>query len=150
MIAVHPYEEVAYDLLPLDNYSANIGAGMVGDLEKPMEVVPFLKLVKVAMLSGAIRYTSFNKKVVSKIAVCGGSGSFLINKAKSSGADVFLTSDLKYHQFFDSEGDIMLVDIGHYESEQFTKELLYELINKKFPKFAVRLSEINTNPIKYF
>ena len=108
-----------------------------------------LNLVKIKMVAKSIRYTDVNKKMIRKVAVCGGSGSFLINKAKLKGADVFLTSDLKYHQFFDSEGELMLVDIGHYESEQFTKELLYELINKKFPKFAVRLSETNTNPIKY-
>ena len=149
MIAAHPYEEVAYDLFPLANYNERVGSGMIGELKKPMTPASFLKLVKNKMLAKSIRYTDIKKKLVRKVAVCGGSGSFLINQAKLKVADVFLTSDLKYHQFFDSEGELMLVDIGHYESEQFTKELLYELINKKFPKFAVRLSETNTNPIKY-
>jgi putative NIF3 family GTP cyclohydrolase 1 type 2 len=97
-----------------------------------------------------IRLSALLGKVVQKVALCGGAGSFLLGKAKASGADVFITGDFKYHQFFDADGKIVVMDIGHYESEQFTRELFYDLLTKKFPKFAIRLSAIATNPIKYF
>jgi putative NIF3 family GTP cyclohydrolase 1 type 2 len=99
--------------------------------------------------SGCVRYTALKSKKISKVAVCGGSGSFLLKDAISAGADAFISADFKYHQFFDADGKILVADIGHYESEQFTKELFYELLMKKFPKFAFRLSEVNTNPINY-
>jgi dinuclear metal center YbgI/SA1388 family protein len=146
----HPYEEVAFDIYQLDNQFQNAGSGMSGVLEKPMKTVQFLEFLKKTMNTGPIRHTKIISENVQKIAVCGGSGSFLINDAIRAGADVFITSDLKYHQFFDAEGKIMIADIGHYESEQFTKDLIYELLKEKFPKFALRLSELNTNPINYF
>ena len=101
------------------------------------------------MKTDCVRYSNIVKKEVKRVAVCGGSGSFLLNHAKNSLADIFITSDFKYHQFFDAGNDIVIADIGHYESEQFTKDLIYDLLTKKFTKFAVRLSKVNTNPIKY-
>ncbi|HTI60329.1 Nif3-like dinuclear metal center hexameric protein, partial [Mucilaginibacter sp.] len=97
-----------------------------------------------------IRHTTLTGKNVKKVAVCGGAGSFLLKHAIAAGADIFITADYKYHEFFDAEGKIVIADIGHFESEQFTQQLLYEIIRKKFPIFAVRLTEVNTNPVKYF
>lgn len=150
MIGAHPYEEVAYDLYPLDNIYSEAGMGIVGELEDPMDEEVFLGFVKDRFGTAVIRHTALSGNPVKRVALCGGAGSFLIGKAIRSGADVFLTGDLKYHQFFEAEGKIVLMDIGHFESEQFTRELFYELLMKKFPKFAVRLSETDTNPIKYF
>ncbi|HIA35554.1 MAG TPA: Nif3-like dinuclear metal center hexameric protein [Flavobacteriales bacterium] len=146
----HPYEEVAYDIIPLDNQHKMIGSGMIGLLHKEMDEKAFLKKIKTTMRCKSIRYTALRKKKVKTVAVCGGSGSFLLADAIRNKADFLITADFKYHQFFDAEGKIVIADIGHYESEQFTKDLLYDLINKKFPKFALRLSEINTNPINYY
>ena len=102
------------------------------------------------MKTNCVCYSSIVKKQVKRVAVCGGSGSFLLNNAKAVGADIFITADFKYHEFFDAENDIIIADIGHFESEQFTKDLIYDLLSKKFSKFAVRLSKVNTNPINYF
>jgi len=148
--ASHPYEEIAFDVYSLDNQYNNIGSGMVGDLENALSINDFLKSLKVQMKTGSIRYTSTEKNVIKRVAVCGGSGSFLLQDAIRSGADAFVTADFKYHQFFDGEGKLMIADIGHYESEQFTKELIYSFLNQKFTTFALRLSELNTNPINYF
>jgi dinuclear metal center YbgI/SA1388 family protein len=145
----HPYEEVAYDIYTLENEYTRAGMGMIGEIDKPMSEAAFIQLLKNAFGSGIIRHTEFLGRPVKKIAVCGGSGAFLINKAVKSGAQFFVTGDVKYHQFFDAQKQIVIADIGHYESEQFTTEIFYNLIIKKFPKFAVRFSEINTNPIKY-
>ena len=123
---------------------------MIGVLHKELDEIAFLKKVKVNMRCKNIRHTALREKKVKKVAVCGGSGSSLLDVAIRSQADFFITSDYKYHQFFDAEGKIVIADIGHYESEQYTKDLLYDLINKKFPKFAIRLSEINTNPVNYY
>ena len=101
------------------------------------------------MQTDCIRYTRIVRDSIKKVAVCGGSGSFLLESAKNSGADIFITADFKYHEFFNAENDIIIADIGHYESEQFTKELIYDLLINNFTKFAVRLSKINTNPINY-
>jgi dinuclear metal center YbgI/SA1388 family protein len=150
MIAAHPYEEVAYDLYPLENAYGQAGMGMVGELEHPMDEEVFMGFVKDRFGVRVIRHSALLGKVVQKVALCGGAGSFLLGKAKASGADVFITGDFKYHQFFDADGKIVVMDIGHYESEQFTRELFYDLLTKKFPKFAIRLSAIATNPIKYF
>jgi len=146
----HPYEEVAYDIIPLENQHNYIGAGMVGILSKEMNEKSFLMKIKKVMKCKNIRHTALKNKKVKTVAVCGGSGSFLLSEAIKSKADVFVTADFKYHQFFDAEDKILIADIGHYESEQFTKDLLFDLINKKFPKFALRLSEVNTNPINYY
>ncbi len=146
----HPYEEVAYDIYPLENADPEVGMGVIGNLAEAMEEKAFLSLVRDRFSTGVIRHSALRAKPVKKVALCGGSGSFLMGKAKALGADVFLTGDVKYHQFFDAEGRILLMDIGHFESEQFTRELFYDLLMKNFPKFAIRLSETETNPIKYF
>lgn len=145
----HPYEEVAYYLTPLNNSFQDVGSGMIGQLETEMEIMDFLKMVKEKMKTSCIRHTSINKQKVSKIAVCGGSGSFLLSKAKQQGAEVFITADFKYHDFFEAENDIIVADIGHYESEQFTKDLLYDILSKKFANIALRLTKVQTNPIYY-
>lgn len=148
--AVHPYEEIAYDLIPLANLHQHVGAGMIGELESPVSYREFLDGIKNKMKAGVVRYTKLPEgKKVRKVAVCGGSGSFLLNDAIRAGADVFVTADFKYHQFFDADDRIVIADIGHFESEQFTVNLLAELVQKKFRTFAVRLSETRTNPIYY-
>jgi dinuclear metal center YbgI/SA1388 family protein len=125
------------------------GSGMIGTLSKPMTEIAFLNKVKKTMKAGSLRHTALLNKKIIKVAVCGGSGSFLLDAAIASGADVFVTADFKYHQFFDAENKILIADIGHYESEQFTKELLRDLLKQKFSIFAPRLTEINTNPVNY-
>ncbi len=149
LLATHPYEEVAHDIYSLDNSLQDIGAGMIGELEKEMDGLDFLHLLKKNMDISVIRHTEILAKKVKRIAVCGGSGSFLLSKSIQAKADVFVTADFKYHEFFDADGKILIADIGHFESEQFTQELLLQFITKKFPNFAVRLTENNTNPIKY-
>jgi dinuclear metal center YbgI/SA1388 family protein len=146
----HPYEEVAYDIYPLENHFENVGMGMAGELPEAVKEDDFLQLLKRTFNTGVIKHTKLTGKQVKKVAVCGGSGSFLLNQAITAKADFFVTGDFKYHQFFDAENKIVIADIGHFESEQFTKELFYELLLKKFPTFAVRLSEVNTNPVFYF
>jgi len=145
----HPYEEVAYYISALDNENQEVGAGMVGDLEHPVEPLTFLKGLKISMELEMIRHTRLSDTPVKRVAVCGGSGSFLLNNAIQSGADVFITADFKYHEFFDADGRILIADIGHYESEAFTKELLKEVLIKKFPTFAIIFSKSVTNPISY-
>jgi len=145
----HPYEEVAYDIYQLENSAGLAGAGMIGILPSPVDEQTFLSKVKNIFNCGVIRHSGFLNKPVRKIAVCGGSGSFLISTAISAGADVFLTADIKYHQFFEVDGKLLLADIGHYESEQFTIEIFYEILTKKLPNFAVHFSSINTNCVNY-
>ena len=149
MIDAHPYEEVAYDIISLGNSLSDIGSGMIGDLEIPLDEKDLLQLIKTAFNLKVIRHTILSGKKVKKVAVCGGAGSFLIPVALSNRADVYITSDIKYHEFFDAEG-MLLLDIGHYESEQFTIDLLCEILKQKFPNFAVRKTEVNTNPLNYF
>ncbi|MEQ8217504.1 MAG: Nif3-like dinuclear metal center hexameric protein [Arenibacter sp.] len=146
----HPYEEVAYELQTLENKNQNIGMGMVGILEKSMGEEEFFEFLKEKMHVSCIRHSDFLGKKIKKVAVLGGSGSFAISAAIAANADVFVTSDLKYHQFYEAENKILLADIGHYETEQFTKNLLVDYLTKKIPNFAVSLSESKTNPIKYF
>lgn len=150
LLSAHPYEEVAYDIYPLDNKFDNIGMGMVGTLPNEDTEKEFLQELKDTFKTGVIKHTALKNKPVKKVAVCGGAGSFLLTQAIAAGADFFVSGDFKYHQYFDAENKIVIADIGHFESEQFTKELFYELLTKKFPKFAVRLSEVNTNPVFYF
>ena len=149
MIEVHPYEEVAYDIISLGNYFSDVGSGMIGELENPVDETEFLQRIKTAFDLTMIKHTGLSGKKVKKVAVCGGAGSFLIPAALSKKADVYITSDIKYHEFFDAEG-MLLLDIGHYESEQFTIDLLYDILREKFPNFAVRKTEVNTNPVNYF
>jgi dinuclear metal center YbgI/SA1388 family protein len=146
----HPYEEVAYDLYPLTNQLQQVGSGMIGELPEPVTEEFFLKELKEKMQTRVIRHTAFTGKQVKRVAVCGGSGSFLLKQAITSGADVFVTADFKYHEFFDAEEKLLIADIGHFESEQFTVQLLYDIIKKNFVNFAVRLTEVNTNPVNYY
>lgn len=150
LLSVHPYEEVAYDIYSLDNEFDQVGMGMIGELENPINPVDFLKRVKEVFNAKVIRHTKIIQENIQKVAVCGGSGSFLLNRAKALGADIFITGDVKYHQFFEADNKIIFADIGHFESEQFTLEIFYDLIIKKFPKFALYLTEVNTNPINYY
>lgn len=146
----HSYEEVAYEITTLENTNQHIGMGMIGELKNPMDEKHFLNFVKTKMNTPLIRHTSLLGKNIKKIAVLGGSGSFAIEAAKVSGADAFITADLKYHDFFTAENQLLLLDIGHFESEQFTKNLLVAFLIKKITNFAVVLSKTNTNPVKYF
>nr|WP_321231734.1 Nif3-like dinuclear metal center hexameric protein [uncultured Psychroserpens sp.] len=145
----HPYEEVAFEVTTLDNYNQNIGMGMVGELKNEQSTTLFFEFLKEKMNVSCIRHSEISKASVKKIAVLGGSGSFAISAAKRVGADVLITADLKYHDFFSAENDIILADIGHYESEQFTKNFLVDYLSKKITNFAVVLSTTNTNPVKY-
>ena len=147
--SAHPYEEVAYYLTSLENNQDNLGAGLIGQLSNPMPIMDFLGHLKSSMDLKHIRHTRLVSKNIEKIAICGGSGSFLIDEAKRQNADLFVSSDFKYHEFFKAENDILLADIGHYESEQFTKNLLVDYLTKKFSNFAIVLSEESTNPIYY-
>ncbi len=144
----HPYEEVAYDIISLDNEHRQVGSGMIGELSAPARVKDFLQHIK-STFGGVVRYTNAPKSEIQRIAWCGGSGSFLLAEAKAQGADLFMSSDFKYHQFFEAENEILIADIGHYENEQFTIELIAEYLRKKFPTFAVLLTENSTNPINY-
>ncbi len=150
LLKTHPYEEVAYDMYALENTHSQVGSGMIGELEAPLDTESFLKHVKHSMQANTIRFTQTANNKIHKVAVCGGAGSFLIKQAIASGADAFVTADVKYHEFFDAENRLLIADIGHYESEIFTKELLKDVITENFPKFAVLLSETNTNPINYY
>ena len=146
----HPYDEVAYEVTTLENINQQIGMGMIGELKKPLPEKEFLDFLKINMNTSCIRHSNLTNKNITKVAVLGGSGSFAIEAAKQAKADAFITADLKYHDFFKAENKIILADIGHYESEQFTKDLLVSFLNKKISTFAIILSQINTNPITYF
>lgn len=150
MMAAHPYEEVAYDIFTMNNVHPGIGAGVIGELETAMDEEAFLKMLKDAFGLAVVRHTPLQKKSVKKIAVCGGSGAFLIKTALAKGADFYVSADVKYHEFFDAEGRMVIADIGHYESEQFAVNLLHDLLAQKFPTFAVLKTGVNTNPVRYF
>jgi dinuclear metal center YbgI/SA1388 family protein len=150
LLTSHPYEEVAYDLYALENNNIEVGLGCIGFLDKPVSETVFLKHISSVFDARGIRHSELTGKPVNKVALCGGSGASLISNAIRSQSDVFVTADLKYHDFFRGENKILLVDAGHFETEKFSGEILKDLIIKKFPKFAVRFSETNTNPINYF
>lgn len=150
MLAAHLYEEVAYDLHKLENEHDTLGAGMIGSLPKEMSEIDFLQHVKTALQTDCIRHTAKLGKPVKTVAFCGGSGSFLLGHAINAKADAFITGDFKYHQFFDADGKIMIADVGHFESEQFTIDLITDYLMEKFPTFAVLKTGVNTNPIAYF
>lgn len=150
LLQAHPYEEPAYDIFPLVNTWNVVGAGMIGELEQEMDEKLFLEHLKQSFDLKIVRHSPLIGRKIKKVALCGGSGSEFLGEAIRQNADVFISGDFKYHEFFDSEGKILIADIGHYESEQFTKDVFYEIITKKIPNFAVRISEINTNPINYF
>lgn len=150
LFSKHPYEEVAYEITPMENKDQTAGMGMVGHLPEPMEETEFLAHVKKTMKTPVVRHSALLGKRVHKLAVLGGSGAFAIGAAKAVAADVYITADVKYHQFYEAEGQMIIADIGHFETEQFTKNLLVDYLTKKIPNFAIRLSESITNPIKYF
>jgi len=147
--ATHPYEEVAYFINSTDNTNRAIGSGMIGELDEPMDAMTFLQDLKRKLNLKIIRHTAITKKNIKKIAICGGSGNFLLKVAKKANADLFISGDFKYHEFFDAENEIIIADIGHYESEVYTKELINEYLLKNFSNFAVHLGETVTNPISY-
>lgn len=149
LLKAHPYEEVAYDIISLDNANGQIGSGMVGELEESMEEKSFLHLVKKSMRADGVRYTPLSGKKVKKVAVCGGAGSFLLAAAIRSGADVFVSADFKYHEFFNADNQIVIADIGHFESEQFTIDIFYQYLTERFRNFAPLKSNVRTNPINY-
>ncbi len=150
MKAAHPYEEVAYDIMNLANRHPGIGSGIIGELTEPMDETAFLGYVKKIFNLQVIRHTALLNKPVKKIALCGGAGSFLVSAALAAGADLYITADMKYHEFFDANGRMVIADIGHYESEQFTIDLLVEILEQKFPNFAVLKTTVQTNPVRYF
>jgi dinuclear metal center YbgI/SA1388 family protein len=149
LFKAHPYEEVAYEITTLENTNQHIGMGMIGELTKPMDASECLNFVKDKMNASCVRHSKLLDKPIKRIAVLGGSGSFAISAAKRANADLLVTSDLKYHDFFIAENNIVLADIGHYESEQFTKSFLVDYLSKKITNFAIILSKTNTNPVKY-
>ncbi len=150
LIESHPYEEVAYDVVQLSNEYNKTGSGLIGELSNKISEEKFLLLLKNLFDLRVIKHTKFLNKPVKNIALCGGAGSFLINKALSANADVYITSDIKYHEFFDANDRMLIADIGHWESEQFTIDLLYAFLQSKFITFAVLKTGINTNPVNYF
>ena len=150
LIDSHPYEEVAYDLYTIDNIHPRVGSGMIGTLPKAMKEKDFLTLLKKNMKASVVRHSPLLGKKIERVAVCGGSGSFLLPDAIRKRADVLVTADFKYHQFFDADNKIVIADIGHYESEQFTPEIIYGLLKEKFHTFALQFSKANTNPVNYF
>ena len=145
----HPYEEVAYYLHDLVNADQQVGAGMIGVLEVEADAKSFLDQIKEKMNTPIIRHTALVKEKIRKVALCGGAGSFLLRDAIAQKADIFITGDFKYHEFFDAEEKIIIADIGHYESEQFTKELIYEKLSENFANIALHFTDVNTNPIFY-
>jgi hypothetical protein len=149
LLAAHPYEEVAYDMYLLENTFQNNGSGMIGELEIEMDENDFLEHIKSTLNAHGIRYTKLTGKKIKRVAICGGSGFFLLQNAIKANADAYVTSDVKYHQFFDADLKILLVDAGHYETEQYTMELISELLNQKFVTFAIRLTKVTTNPVNY-
>ncbi len=146
----HPYEEVSYDIFLLENYNQQVGAGAIGTLKNPIEEKDFLKYLKEKMQLNVIKHTSLLNKEIKTVAVCGGAGIFLLGAAMAQKADIFITADVKYHEFFDTENRIILADIGHYESEIFTKDLISKVLSEKFSNIALKISEVNTNPVQYF
>ncbi len=145
----YPDGNAAYEISTIENANTYLGSGMIGDLVEPIAETVFLKNLKSAMKAGVVRHTKLRNKRVRKVAVCGGAGGFLLKHAIRQEADVFVTADYKYHEFFDADGKIVIADIGHYESEQFTIDLLYEIISEKFSIFAAHCTKVNTNPVKY-
>jgi dinuclear metal center YbgI/SA1388 family protein len=150
MIEAHPYEEIAYDVIPLGNYFKEVGSGLLAELPKALNEKGFLNQLRASFGLKVIRHTPLLDKPIKKVAICGGAGSFLIKRAIAAGADIYITADVKYHEFFDADGRMVIADIGHFESEQFTVELLMEVLQAKFPTFAVLKTTVDTNPVQYF
>ncbi len=150
LFLAHPYEEVAYDLYQLTNQHQQIGSGTIGEAEQPVDESAYLQHVKTQLKAAVIRHTELLGRPVKKVAVCGGSGGSLLKQAIAAGADMFITADYKYHEFFDAEGKIVIADAGHFESEQFTQQLLFDVLQERFEGLQLRLTAVNTNPVKYF
>jgi len=150
LVAAHPYEVPAYDIFTMENIHLGIGAGVIGDLEEDLDEGLFLQKLKEVFGTPVIKHTTLTKKSIKRVALCGGSGAFLIGQAKAQGAQAYVTADVKYHEFFNAEGKLLVADIGHYESEQFAIDLLHDLIVEKFPTFAVLKTSVNTNPVQYY
>jgi dinuclear metal center YbgI/SA1388 family protein len=150
LFEAHPYEEVAYFLTEISNQNPDIGSGMIGELETEMETQVFFDYLKEKLNLQTFKFTHSNKTKIKTVALCGGSGSFLIKTAKTQGADVFISSDIKYHEFFDGENELKIIDIGHYETETYTKELFYDILKEKITNIAVVFAETNTNPVNYY
>ena len=150
MIDAHPYEEVAYDIVQLGNQNQQLGSGLLGEPPESLSENEFLEMLKEKFNLSVIRHTPLLDKPVKKIALCGGAGSFLIGAAMAAGADFYITSDLKYHEFFEANNRLVIADIGHYESEQFTIDLLFDILSQKFPTFAIQKTGVKTNPVHYF
>lgn len=149
LLSAHPYEEPAYDIYPLQNSWAQAGSGVIGELEVPETELEFLKRIKRTFEVGCLKHNKLSGKLIQKVALCGGAGAFLIPQAVRNEADVFITGEIKYHDYFGRENDILLAEIGHYESEQYTKEIFYSIIRDLFSTFTIEISKVNTNPIKY-
>lgn len=150
LIKAHPYEEVAYDIVSLANDFSQVGSGLIGELPEPVDEISFLSKIKSSFGLAVIKHTPLLNKQVKKVALCGGAGSFLISKTIAAGADFYITGDVKYHEFFDANRKLVIADIGHWESEQFTVDLLFDILTSKFPTFAVLKTEVKTNPVNYF
>ncbi|HEX5025559.1 MAG TPA: Nif3-like dinuclear metal center hexameric protein [Agriterribacter sp.] len=150
LISTHPYEEPAYDILPLSNTHPHIGSGITGLLPHPMEENQFLAFLKKTLQTPLIRHTRLTGNPIQRVSFCGGAGSFLISNALTKKSDIFICADIKYHEFFDADGRMIIADIGHFESEQFTIDLLHDILLKKFPTFAILKTTINTNPVLYY
>ena len=149
LVKAHPYEEPAYDFYPIVNEWNQVGAGIVGELEVAETETDFLKRIKKTFEVGCVRHTKLNGRLIQKVALCGGAGAFLLPKAVREHADVFITGEVKYHDYFYYDDDILVAEIGHYESEQYTKEIFYSIIRDMFPSVKVEMTKVNTNPIKY-
>ncbi|MBO9594172.1 MAG: Nif3-like dinuclear metal center hexameric protein [Niabella sp.] len=145
----HPYEEVAYETIALNNLHQEIGSGITGEFQEALEETDFLRKLKAVFNLSVVRHTALRGRKIKKVSICGGAGSFLTKTAINSGSDAYISADIKYHEFFDADGKILLADIGHYESEQFTIELLQHVLQEKIPNFAVLKTAINTNPVHY-
>ncbi len=150
LFRAHPYEEVAYEIFPLANTVSQLGSGLLGRLPEPVSETEFLNLLKSAFRLPLVRHTALLNRPVQTVALCGGAGSFLLPRALGAGADVMVTADLKYHEFFDADHRLLLADIGHYESEQFTIDLIFDVLKEKYPTFAVLKTDVRTNPVHYF
>ena len=150
LLNIHPYEEVAYDIVELKNYFQNVGAGLIGYLPEPIEETAFLRNLKIIVGTPFFRHSPLSGKKISKVAICGGAGVFLTEAAIRAKADIFVTADIKYHDFFEPDGRIILADIGHWESEQFTIDRILTFLTEKFPTFALLKTEVKTNPVEYF
>lgn len=149
LVQAHPYEEPAFDIYPLANSWSQVGAGVIASLPEPIDEKEFLLKVKNIFQVGSVKHSKLRGKPIQKVALCGGSGAFLLQQAIGAGADLFISAEIKYHDYFGNDDLILMADIGHYESEQYTKELFYSIIKDKFPTFALHFTEVNTNPIKY-